>query len=124
MVISGESIDGKVFMSQVPIEVTCQDVKQMLDIGEKFLLLDCREQSEYETVRIESAVLIPMSEIQERVGELEEYREIPLIVHCHHGGRSLRVANWLRSQGFTQAQSMAGGIDDWAVHIDTSLARY
>ncbi len=111
-------------MTEVPIEVDCQHVKQKIDSGESFLLLDCREQSEYDTVKIPQAVLIPMSVIQERVAELEQYRDVPLIVHCHHGGRSLRVANWLRGQGYTQAQSMAGGIDDWAVHIDQSLPRY
>jgi rhodanese-related sulfurtransferase len=45
-------------------------------------------------------------------------------VHCHHGGRSLRVVRWLREQGFSRAQSMAGGIDQWAVDIDPSLPRY
>lgn len=111
-------------MNQPPMEVDCRHVKGKLDAGEKFLLLDCREQSEYDTVKIAGAVLVPMSQIQERVGELEAFKEGPVVVHCHHGGRSLRVANWLRGQGYLQAQSMAGGIDDWAVQIDPSLPRY
>lgn len=111
-------------MSSVPIEVESLSVKNKLDSGEKMLLLDCRERSEYEKVRIPESVLIPMSELPERLGELEMYRELPVIVHCHHGGRSLRVAEWLRGQGYPQAQSMAGGIDDWAVRIDPSLPRY
>lgn len=114
----------KCVMNQPPMEVDCRHVKGKLDAGEKFLLLDCREQSEYDTVKIAGAVLVPMSQIQERVGELEAYKEGPVVVHCHHGGRSLRVANWLRGQGYLQAQSMAGGIDDWAVQIDPSLPRY
>lgn len=55
--------------SQVPLEVDCSHVKGRLDNGDEFLLLDCRETTEYETARIEGAVLVPMSELQERVGE-------------------------------------------------------
>jgi len=111
-------------MSEVPLEVDVRQVKAKLDAGDDFLLLDCREKDEYEAVRIEGAVLIPMSEIQERVGELEAHREREIVVHCHHGGRSLRVTHWLRQQGFARVSNMAGGIDDWAVQIDPSLPRY
>ncbi len=75
-------------------------------------------------VNIAGAKLIPMSELAARVAELSPRRDRRIVVYCHHGGRSLRVANWLRGQGFDQTQSMAGGIDDWAVEIDRSLARY
>lgn len=93
-------------------------------MGDDLLLLDCRERDEHEFVRIESATLLPMSEIQERLADLEEHRERTIVVHCHHGGRSLRVAAWLRSQGWHAAQSLAGGIDQWAIEIDPSLSRY
>ena len=62
-----------------------------------------------------------MSELAARVAELGELSRRQIVVHCHHGGRSLKVAQWLRSQGFAKAQSMAGGIDDWALEIDRSL---
>ena len=108
----------------VPIEVTCVQVKARLDAGDKFVFLDCREPDEHRTVSIAPATLLPMSEIQNRVGELESQREADIVIHCHHGGRSLRVANWLRQQGFANAQSMSGGIDQWALEIDPSLPRY
>lgn len=108
----------------LPIETDCQDVKARLDRGEAFLLLDCREQDEYDLVRIEGATLIPMSQLTARAAELEPYRHAEIAVMCHHGGRSLRVAHWLRQQGFERAQSMAGGIDAWAVEIDPSMTRY
>lgn len=106
------------------MEVDCNTVKAKLDAGENFLFLDCREQKEYDLVKIDGTTLIPMSEIQERVGELDEHRDREIVIHCHHGGRSLNVAMWLRQQGFANALSMAGGIDAWAQEIDTTLARY
>jgi rhodanese-related sulfurtransferase len=109
---------------EVPLEIDCPSVKAKLDAGDQFLFIDCRESSEYDAVKIEGATLLPMSEMAERVGELEEHRESEIIIHCHHGGRSLRVANWLRQQGFSTAQSMAGGIDVWAVEIEPGMLRY
>lgn len=109
---------------EIPLEIDCSSVKVKLDAGDQFLFLDCRETPEYDTVKIEGTTLIPMSEMAERVGELEEHRDSEIIIHCHHGGRSLRVANWLRQQGFSTAQSMAGGIDVWAVEIEPGMARY
>ena len=107
-----------------PLETDCQTVKSRLDSGEAFLLLDCREPDEYDVARIEGARLVPMSQLIERVGELEPFRQGSVVVHCHHGGRSLRVANWLKQQGFADVQSLAGGIDQWAVEIDPTLPRY
>lgn len=106
------------------IETDCQSVKSKLDAGDDFLLLDCREQPEWNHVHIDGATLLPMSEIQNRVGELDDHRSRDVVVYCHHGGRSLQVAMWLQQQGFASVQSMAGGIDVWAQEIDTSLPRY
>jgi adenylyltransferase/sulfurtransferase len=87
-------------------------------------LIDCREPTEHEIASIEGAVLLPMSQWNEVSAKLAEYQEMHLVVHCHHGGRSLRVARWLRENGFPSAQSMAGGIDDWSLEIDASVPRY
>jgi adenylyltransferase/sulfurtransferase len=108
----------------VPLEIDCQAVKTLLDEGADFLLLDCREPDEHAQARIEAAMLLPMGELAARVGELELYRQRRVVVQCHHGGRSLRVAHWLRQQGFEQAQSMAGGIDAWSQAIDPAVPRY
>ncbi len=110
--------------SYYPLETDCRTVQQKLNAGESFLFLDCREPDEYATAKISAAKLMPMDEIPERISELESHREQTIVVYCHHGGRSLRVARWLRNQGFSQAQSMAGGIDEWSQDIDPSVPRY
>jgi len=107
-----------------PIEIDVQAVKQLLDESPDFLLIDCREENEYEYCHIEGSVLIPMNETPNRVSELESKKDSPIVVHCHHGGRSLQVVQWLRSQGFSKAQNMTGGIDVWSQLIDPNVPRY
>ena len=108
----------------LPWEIDVRTVKQKLDAKDDFLLLDCREKSEHDTVNIAAAKLLPMSELTTRAGEIEAYRNKPIVVHCHHGGRSMRVAQWLRQNGFAQAQSMAGGIHQWADEIEPGMTKY
>ena len=106
------------------LETDCQTVKQKLDSDHPFLLLDCREQDEHPLVNIPEARLLPMSEIQNRIAELDDQREAEIIVYCHHGMRSLQVATWLQQQGFTNVKSMQGGIDAWSCEIDNTKQRY
>jgi rhodanese-related sulfurtransferase len=106
------------------IEISCADVKALGDSGASFVLYDCREADEHAHCSISGSLLIPMSELRDRLSELEPHRDARVVVHCHHGGRSLRVAAFLRQQGFAQAQSMSGGIDEWSATIDPSVPRY
>jgi rhodanese-related sulfurtransferase len=108
----------------LPIDIDVRSVKQMLDSSEKFVLLDCREPNEVATARIAGSIHIPMREVPARLAELEPQKAGRVIVHCHHGGRSLRVTQFLRQQGFDQAQNMAGGIDAWSLEVDPSVPRY
>ncbi len=108
----------------LPIEIDCATVKQRLDAKDNFFFVDCREASEYAGCRIVGATLLPMSELASRLSELEPHKDQEIIIHCHHGGRSLRVANWLRNNGYEKARSMAGGIDQWSLEIDPSVPRY
>ena len=115
-------------MSQNPeIEISVQAVSDLLkqsDDEQKCLLIDCREPSEYAQCQIEGSKLIPMNEISDRLSELESHRDQTLIVHCHYGGRSMRVVEYLRANGFPTAQNMTGGIDEWSQQIDQAVPRY
>ena len=71
---------------------------------------------------VDGAESIPMQEIPARLASLPRDRH--LLGLCHHGGRSLRVCQYLRAQGFPAVTNITGGIDAWAREIDPRLARY
>jgi adenylyltransferase/sulfurtransferase len=105
-------------------EVSAAQVHERLAAGEPFLLLDVREAAERETARIEGAAWIPLGELGVRVEEIGEWRDRPVVVHCHHGVRSVRGCEVLRAHGFSQASSLAGGIEAWSLTVDPDVARY
>jgi rhodanese-related sulfurtransferase len=86
------------------------------------VLLDVREPQELMLARVPEAVHIPMREIPQRLHELDPGK--PLVVMCHSGGRSRRVAEYLAANGFEDIYNLAGGIDAWAQQIDRSVPRY
>jgi len=89
---------------------------------EKVRILDVREPHEVAICSVDGAESIPMQEIPARLASLPRDRH--LLVLCHHGGRSLRVCQYLRAQGFPAVTNITGGIDAWAREIDPRLTRY
>jgi rhodanese-related sulfurtransferase len=113
----------KCYTRRMDIEISVAELKTRMDSGTPPLLIDVREPWENERCSIPGAKLIPMRQVPEELESLKaETREI--VVHCHHGGRSMRVVSWLRSQGVASARNLSGGIDSWAAEIDPSVARY
>ena len=107
------------------LEINVLEVKRKLDAAEGIVLLDCREQFEYDLCRIDGAELIPMNTIPQRMAVVERLADRgQLVVYCHHGVRSLNVANWLRQQGVDNVVSMTGGIDSWSLQVDRLVPRY
>ena len=107
-----------------PLEIDVHEVQQLMFSEAEFLLVDCREEVENQFCKLKDSLLIPMNETPNRLQELEPHREKRIVVHCHHGGRSMQVVQWLRAQGFKGAQNMAGGIDAWSQAIDPEVPRY
>lgn len=103
------------------MNITVQDVKARLDAAEPLTLIDCRESHEWEFCRIDGAVHIPMGLTHEHLEKIPA--DQPVIVYCHHGGRSARVVHFLRQHG-REALNMAGGIDAWSLKIDPTVRRY
>jgi rhodanese-related sulfurtransferase len=88
----------------------------------KPVLLDVREPWEFETCHIEGAMLMPMQTVPARINELDDDAQIVCI--CHHGGRSMQVANFLERHGFTQTINLTGGVHAWAQQVDSSMPTY
>jgi rhodanese-related sulfurtransferase len=111
-------------MSEEFLEISCQQTKDLLDGENPPILIDCREQHEYDFCRIEGAILIPLSDFAGRAEALFKHVDENAIVYCHHGVRSLYATKYLHQQGFTKALSMQGGIDVWSVVVDSAVPRY
>ncbi len=77
------------------------------------LVLDVREQGEYDTGHILNSKLISLGKLAERIGELEKYRERPIVVVCRSGQRSASACAFLGKQGFAQAYNLSGGVMAW-----------
>ena len=107
-----------------PWEIAPGELQILRTDGEPPLVIDCRETAEVETAAIDRTMHVPMGEIKSRLPELEEHADDLVVVLCHHGMRSLQVVSFLREQGFTDARSLAGGIDRWSIEIDASVPRY
>lgn len=102
--------------------ITPTELKQRLDNGEPLVLLDVRENWEYETCHIEGSALMPMSQVMSQIGSLDKEAETVFI--CHHGSRSQQVAQFLESQGFKHVYNLEGGVDEWAQTVDPNMPRY
>jgi rhodanese-related sulfurtransferase len=77
------------------------------------LVLDVREQGEYDAGHIVNSKLIPLGKLLERIGELEKYRERPIVVVCRSGQRSASACALLGKEGFAQAHNLNGGVMAW-----------
>jgi len=109
-------------LTSAAAEITVGDLRERMSSGESFLLLDVREQFEFEIARIEGANLIPLGELPGRWQELDRGQDI--FVYCHSGMRSAQAAEFLRANGFSKVTNVTGGIDAWSQEIDPEVPRY
>jgi adenylyltransferase/sulfurtransferase len=107
-------------MNGIP-QLTVKELKRRIDAGEEVFLLDVREPWEYKIAQI-GGKLIPQNEVARRLAEIDRNREI--VVHCHSGVRSQRVAEFLTQSGYPRVANLAGGIAAWSDQIDPSVPKY
>ncbi len=103
-------------------EITPQELKTLLDHVEPPLILDVRNPEEIAICRIAGSTVIPLSELPNRLGELDAAR--PMVVHCKSGVRSAKAITLLRAAGFSRLKNLKGGILAWIKEIDPSLPAY
>jgi len=98
------------------------EVKEKIDRGDDFVLIDVREPHEYQICNIPSAKLIPLGELPKRVNELNTTDEI--VAHCKSGMRSAKAVEFLKQAGFKRIRNMKGGILAWSDKVDPSVPKY
>src|SRR6202051_5194670 len=104
-------------------QITVEELKRKLDAKEDIFVLDVREPHEYPIANL-GAPLIPVGEVEGRIGELGAQKNREVVVHCRSGARSQKAALVLKQAGFTNVSNLAGGILAWADKIDPSMPKY
>lgn len=79
----------------------------------EYLLLDVRTQGEYDEGHINDPTLIAVDVLESRLSEIEEYKDLPVLVYCRSGNRSVSASNILLENGFTEVHNLLGGIGAW-----------
>jgi len=107
-------------------EIRVRQLKNMIDDHEDFVLIDVREEYEWDICKIEGAKLMPMSQIMnENIGILENIeKDKKIVLHCHTGARSAAVLQILKNKGFRNLKNLVGGIDAWSHEIDPEVPVY
>jgi sulfur-carrier protein adenylyltransferase/sulfurtransferase len=104
-------------------QISVQELKRRLDAKENVFVLDVREPHEYPIANL-GAPLIPVGDLEKRVGELAAEKDRNIVVHCRSGARSQKAALILKNAGFSHVENLAGGILAWADKIDPTMPKY
>jgi sulfur-carrier protein adenylyltransferase/sulfurtransferase len=118
--IRPETKEEQAMKNGIP-QLSVKDLKKRIDAGENLFILDVREPFEYQIANI-GGKLIPQGEVPHRLAEIDRDREI--IVQCKSGGRSQRIAEFLKQSGYPKVANVSGGILAWSDQIDPSVPKY
>ena len=108
---------------ETKFSITVKEAHNLLQTHDpKPLLLDVRTAEEVAIVKIPNSLHKPITEIENWIHEIPG--KAPILIYCHSGRRSLIATYFLKSHGFKVVLSIDGGINQWALEIDSSLPRY
>ena len=93
-------------------QITAEDAKKIMDSGDDIVILDVREQDEYDAGHIAGSILIPYTEIENKSDKLLPDKNKTILVYCRSGRRSKIAAEALAKLGYTNVKEF-GGIIDW-----------
>jgi rhodanese-related sulfurtransferase len=114
-----DALGGSLAPGQSPWDISVEELARLrADDGEDFVLLDVREESEYETVNL-GGTLIPLATLADRLDELD--RGDKIVVHCRAGRRGATAVGQLREAGFDDAWNVNGALAAWRERIDPQL---
>ncbi|MCA0754129.1 rhodanese-like domain-containing protein [Paenibacillus sp. N4] len=100
-------------------EITAAELESRLKAGTTVNLVDVREPDEWQAGHIKEARSIPLSELQQRMGELEEGGE-EIVIICRSGGRSGKACDFLQAQGY-KVVNVAGGMLAWPGQVEAGV---
>jgi len=103
-------------------EISAVQLKTMLESQSPPVVLDVREEWEWQRAHVDAARLMPMGDVPAHLDELDRSRG--LVVMCHHGGRSRQIVLFLEQQGYDRAINLRGGIDAWSREVDPAVPQY
>lgn len=92
--------------------MTVTELKQSLEKGEKLILIDCREQKEWDEAHIPAAKFMPLSGLEDQMNQLED-KNAPIVFQCRSGKRSMTACKMLEEAGFSDLTNLDGGILAW-----------
>ena len=98
-------------------QITADEAKKIMDSGEEHIVLDTREQDEYDEGHIPKAILIPYTEIENKAEEMLPDKGKLILVYCRSGRRSKIAAESLAKLGYTNVKEF-GGIIDWPYEVE------
>jgi rhodanese-related sulfurtransferase len=110
----------------LPREITVSQLFQWLaDKGRpQPVILDVRRPDEHAYAALAGSILIPLNELEARLDELKDVKDVEaIVVYCHHGIRSMSARMVLANHGF-DVTSLKGGLDAWSLEIDPKVPRY
>ncbi|MBR5153157.1 MAG: rhodanese-like domain-containing protein [Clostridia bacterium] len=97
-------------------QISAEDAKKIMDSGENHIILDAREQDEFDEGHIPKAILIPYTEIKSKAEEMLPDKDAQILVYCRSGRRSKIAAESLSYLGYTNVKEF-GGIIDWPYEV-------
>ncbi len=97
-------------------QITAEEAKKIMDSGKEHIILDTREQDEYDSGHIAGSILIPYTEIENKAETMLPDKNKLILVYCRSGRRSKIAAKSLASLGYTNVKEF-GGIIDWPYEI-------
>jgi len=103
-------------------EITPLELKEKMDRGDQFVLVDVREPEEFAIARIPGSKLIPRATLPERLHELSTADDI--VVHCKSGMRSGMAVEFMKQAGYRKVKNLVGGISRWSDDVDPSVPKY
>ena len=98
-------------------QITAEEAKKIMDSGEEHIILDTREQDEFDEGHIPGAILIPYTEIENKAKEMLPDKDKLILVYCRSGRRSKIAAESLAKLGYTNVKEF-GGIIDWPYEVE------